>query len=146
MLLQPQINGFLNHWAECKSYNQHFHLTAIIVPGSFIAKLVHLLETSLGGFFQLSCLSCPPRPPLVDEEQKFNKSPCKPAWGHSDQWISTLAPPPPSTNDTRLRLTWHNDKQIPFIVAQGDGHAVCLRRLHKRRCVAAFQSETLSRP
>lgn len=92
LLLQPLIYWFLNHWAQCKSYNQHFILTVIVVCGRFIAKLVHLPATlsSLEKFssFLVSL--------VLFDLHRLTRS--NNAWRHSDQWISTNTrhPSPPA--------------------------------------------------
>lgn len=134
MLLQPLIYWLLNHWAQCKSHNQHFHLTVIMVSGSFIAKLEHLLKTLLSfekfSIFLVSLV-------LLDllrltRSSNATKLPANPP---EDVLISGFKPPSPAGSP-------HTDS---FHHRSGDGRVVCLRWLHKRRCVAAFQSETLSR-
>lgn len=137
MLLQPLIYWLLNHWAQCKSYNQHLLLTLIIVCGSFIAKLVFagnfavVIREIIQLFLSIlsSSISTGWRGATVQQP------PCDLVRGPSHQW--TFLPPPLlhrcHTTPTS-RLAWHNAQQIPFIIAQEFCLSPAVAQKKVRRC------------
>lgn len=122
MLLQPLIYWLFNHWAQCKRRNQHFLLTLMMVCCTFIAKPEHLVAALLSSLqiIQLFLSLLSSSTPAGRRGATMQQTPCQPAWGHCDQWISTFTPVR-RTNCTLLRLTWQNGKHIPFIIAQEMG-------------------------
>lgn len=146
MLLQPLIYWLFNHWAQCKRKNQRFLLTLMMVCCTFIAKPEHLVAALLSSLeilqlvLSLLSSSTPASPSRSNSATNSLLTRLRRFWSMN----FNFRPPPPHklhTAPTNL-AEWQTDS---FHHRSGDGHFVCLWWFHKGRCVAAFQSETLSR-